>query len=335
MAARWRPSLAVALALAACGSSSKGDGKGPLGKATGEALAAAIAAAAETVEPWRCARLDEPMAVTAPAGWTLDGRTLRKTGGVARSVAVITDARGGSPAVTAALRQALDAQAPDVVVSLGGIGSDDVQIATTLGPLAQDAPWLIVAVPGDRESIGAHRAAVAAIARAGGQIVDGSQVRLIELEVAVIGTLPGVPFRERLGAGAAGCVHDAADVAAALTALTEAAGDTRATILATQRAPRGRDDRAPGGVHAGDLDLAAALREHPVEVVAHGSVDDAVDAAGKRKRGAGPPAAVAVGALDATPRYRDDGTPVTPGAVVITVGDREVSWRPLALRVVR
>jgi len=326
----------VILLLAACGSSSKGEGKGPLGKATGEALAAAIAAAAETVEPWRCARLDEPISVDAPAGWTVVGRSLHQDGAAkATRIAVISDARGGDPAVAAALRAALDAEPVDVVISLGGLGVDDAELAVTLGPLAEGAPWLIVAVPGDRESIAAHRVAVAALAKAGAAIVDGSQVRLLELGGAVLGTLPGVPFRERLGAGTRGCVHDTNDVDAVLEAIGAAAADQRVTILATQRAPRGGDDLAPGGVRAGDLDLADALRAHPVEVVVHGAVDDASAAAGKRKRGPGAPATVAVGALDATPRYRDDGSQVLPSAVIVTVGEREVAWKSLSPRVVR
>ena len=336
---------AAAVALAcACGSSGGGGGNGAVGKATGAALVAAIDAATAVVEPWRCARFDEPIAQAAPPGWTLDGRRLSRAGkrAAATRIAVVAEARGGGAATQAAIagiRAALDAEPVDVVVSLGGLGATRAEIAGALAPLASEAPWVVVAIPGDREAVAEHRAAVAELAGAGAPVVDGSQVRVVTAGAAAIGTLPGAPFEARLAAGAAGCVHDDEDVAATLRALATAAADDKRppmTVIAGQRTPRGRSDLAPGGVHAGDVAYASVLSSHPVDVVVHGAVDDVGSAAGRaaRKPRGATGVRLETGALDATPRYRPSGARVSPSALVITVGEREAAWKPLAPRVV-
>ncbi|MCB9560575.1 MAG: hypothetical protein H6708_09225 [Kofleriaceae bacterium] len=253
----------------------------------------------------------------------------------------LADARGGDDAGATArgVRAALDAAPPAVVVTLGGLGTDRDTIEATLGPLATGAPWVVVAIPGDREAIPEHRAAIGRLAAAGAPVVDGSQVRVIELPGVRVGTLPGVPWRTRLAAGVDGCVHDVDDLAALLDALTGPPGgdvgdDRPTTILATQTPPRqqGAFDLAPGGVHVGEIALAAALVDRGLDVVAQGAVDDLPRAAGAARRGAAP-LFVPVGALDATPRYLADGTRVVPTGVTVTAGPRDVAWEPLRPRV--
>jgi hypothetical protein len=211
------------------------------------------------------------------------------------------------------------------------MGGTEAEIVAALGPIARGAPWLTVAMPSDLESLPEHRRAVEALAQGGARIVDGSKVRLIDLGPAVLGTLPGAPAAGRLRDDLDGCVHDDADVTAILRALAAAApggkaGKPRPTLLATRRAPRGATDLAPGGIHAGDVALARLLAADPVSVVVHGSVDDASSPAGKAKPA--PPLALAVGAVDPTPRYRPSGGRVTPSFLVVTVGAGEVAWKP-------
>lgn len=338
--ARAWSALAAAIAVAgACGEASRpAVARGALGRATAEAVLAAVAAAADEIEPWRCARPGDTAGLVAPPGWRLDGARLIAPEDAAPHVAVLGEARGDATAV-AGLRAALDAAPPAVVVTIGGMATTQAELTALLAPLAEGAPWLLVAVPGDREALPAHRAAVAALAARGARVVDGTRARVIDLGAIRIGTLPGAPARGRLAAGVEGCVHDDADVAAALALLAPAppadaaAGAPRPiTLLATQRAPRqaGPGDVAPGGIHAGDVALAEALARAPVDVVAHGAVDDQAAALGKRRRAAGLPTAfLPVGAIDATPRYLPGGQRVAPGGLRLTVGAREVTWAPL------
>lgn len=315
---------ALLVACAACGSSSKDGGRGSLGKATGAAVLAALDAAADATEPWRCARIDDPAAA----------RTATETTGPAK-IAFVSDARvmGATDAPVAdGVRRALDAAPVDVVVTLGSMGGTELEIVAALGPIARGAPWLTVAIPSDLESLPEHRRAVDVLAQGGARIVDGSRIRLVDLGSAVLGTLPGAPAAGRLRDELDGCVHDDADVTAILRALAAAApggkaGNPRPTLLAGRRAPRGATDLAPGGIHAGDVALARLLAADPVNVVVHGAVDDASTPAGKAKPA--PPLALAVGAVDPTPRFRAGGGRVTPSFLVVTVVTGEVAWEPV------
>jgi hypothetical protein len=327
-AARWS-SLAVALGLAACGSPSKDGGRGSLGRATGAAVLAALDAATGAKRPWRCARVDE---VVFPS--------LAVETRAAPRLAFVAEARGAGEAtapVLEAVRKALDAAPVDVVIALGGMGETEDEIARALTPLARGAPWLTVAIPGDRESIPGHRAAIEALAAGGSRIVDGSQVRILDLGAALVATLPGAPSAGRLAAGAEGCVHADNDVVETLIEVSALAtpkkkgARARPVLLATQRAPRGATDLAPGGVHAGDVGLARLLADRPVGLVVHGALDDASSRAGTAKPAPG--LGVAVGALDATPRYRTGGARVAPSFLLVTVG-ADLAWKPVAPTVV-
>jgi hypothetical protein len=65
--------------------------------------------------------------------------------------------------------------------------------------------------------------------------------------------------------------------------------------------------------------------------VLHAAVDD-VSTTGTVRHGA--PGFAAAGAIDATPRYRNDGSRVLPTSLLVTVGEHDVAWKPLAPRVV-
>jgi len=345
--ARAGGALAAVALIAACGSPSGGGGKGSVGRATGAAVLAAIGAAAKTIEPWRCARLDDPIVAAAPPGWAFAGKRLEPAGTGPRPsarIAIVAESRGVvevTGQALAALRKLLDAEPVDVVVTLGGMGGDADEIGRALAPIAEHAPWLVVAIPGDRESLVAHRSAVAALAAGGARIVDGSQARVVDAGGAILGTLPGAPAPERLGAGSGGCVHDDGDVADLLREVglvtAAAAKGKRAvvSIVVGQRAPRGASDLAPGGIHAGDVAYARALRAAPVDLVIHAAVDDVAPRPGQARRVRVPLAqAIGAGAIDATPRYRPDGTRIPPTAVVITAGAGAVAWKPLVVKVV-
>jgi hypothetical protein len=217
------------------------------------------------------------------------------------------------------------------------MGGTEAEILAALGPIAQGAPWLTVAIPADQEALPEHRRAVDALARGGSRIVDGSQVRLVDLGAAVLATLPGAPAAGRLRDDVDGCVHTDDDVTAILRAAAAAApagkaGKSRPTVLASHRAPRGATDLAPGGIRAGDAGFARLLAADKVGLVVHAAVDDASSPAGTAKPAW--PLAVAVGALDATPRFRAGGARVLPSFLVVTVGPAAVTWKPHTATVV-
>jgi hypothetical protein len=85
-------------------------------------------------------------------------------------IAAISDARGSEAETLSAiteLRAGFVEQDVDVVLSLGGHGSSMESIHAVLSAIATDAPYLTVAIPGDRESITGHREAVSELAKSG------------------------------------------------------------------------------------------------------------------------------------------------------------------------
>lgn len=317
-----RRAVAVAVAAvataAACGRGGD-ERRGGTGAAAARAVTAALEATADLRAPWRCALARDPG--PAPAGWRLDGGRLVAVEPRARvTVAAVAQARGAAVDLRADLRAA----GVDVVVTTGGMGEGEGDSRAALEALL-DPAWLVVAVPGDAEDWPAHARAVAALAAAGGAIVDGASARIIDGGGAVLATLPGERWAGRLQAGSEGCTHDDADLAATLEALAAAAGD-RPRVLVTTPAPQGgASDLAPGGVHAGEPGLARAVADARLDLVVHGPVDAAVLPQGAARRGTS--LALAAGLLDPVPRRALDGQARPRGAVVATVDARGVTWR--------
>lgn len=310
---------AIAAAATACGTGGERPASGA-GKTAAAALAAALDQAATTAEPWRCARAVPAAGPSIAVGartWERAGAQLTSAAGTL-TIAAVADARG---AVDPGLHDALRAARPDLVIAVGGMGGDQRALESTLGAIV-DPGWLTIAVPGTTEPWPTHRAAVAALAAGGAAIVDGSDVRVIDAGAAVIATLPGLPYAARLAAGAEGCGHDAADVARIVTELTRVAGQ-RPTVLAGPRAPQGGDDRTPGGVRAGDPELAAATTG--LALVIHAPLDGAPVTSGQAD-GADHDA-IAAGSLDPAPRYRPDGGRLAPTITVVGFDRRGRAWR--------
>lgn len=325
--ARRAAALAV---LTACGTGGGGERSGDASTTAARAIAASLEAAAPLESPWRCALpAVGPAVTTAPAGWTRDGEKLVAAEPRAKlTLAAVAQARGA----TVELREALRAAKVELVLAVGGMGGDEAESRAALGALV-DPAWLVIAVPGDAESYPGHARAVAALAADGAAIVDGASVRLIDTGGAVIGTLPGERWPERLGAGAAGCVHDAADVARTVAALTLLAAD-RPRVLAGGPAPQGTGglgaaDLAPGGLHAGEPGLAAIVEEARVDLVIHAPIGGSPRPAGMARRGT--PALLAAGSLDRLVQRDPDGRALPTGALIATLDARTVSWRFLGL----
>lgn len=320
-----RSPLAVCglLLAAACGTSSPA----PSAPRIGNVLAAVLAAADDTRAPWRCAALDTPAfadraIATGERRWQLGGNTLKRIGGDdVVAIGVVADAANASPRTIAALgrlRGELEKSAPDLVLALGGMGATQAELETTLGTLAERAPWPVVALPGDLEPTTAHVAALAALAKRGATVVDGRLARWIELPGVTIATLPGAGARERLVAGDDGCRWRADDIAKVSSELSAKPG---MRVIASSEAPR----TTVGGEPAGELALVPA---QPIEIALHGPVSPAPSPAAAGSRD-GARAILSPGTADAMRRLPDAHTP-SAGILVIRAGTW--SWRPLVAK---
>ncbi|HTR51994.1 MAG TPA: hypothetical protein VMJ10_14865 [Kofleriaceae bacterium] len=315
--------LALA-ALAACG----GRERQPATTRVGPALAASFAAADQTRAPWRCTADDLPALADEAfeAGghrWTLHAHALhRSDGGDAGDVATIgfvADAGGAAPATLAALgrlRAQLDAAKPDVVVALGGMGASEPELEATLGVLAEDASFPVVALPGDLEPAEAERAALVALARRGTRVVDGRLARWIELPGTTLATIPGAGSSARLVAGADGCAWNATDVTAIYVALAAHDG---LRVAASSEAPRELVAGEPTG------DGALVPPPGQVDVVVHGPTGAAPTIARTGARD-GRAAALSPGTSDATTRLPE---PHAPSAGLLAVRGGTWTWRPV------
>ena len=289
-------------------------------------LAAVLAAADQTRAPWRCAARDTPALAdlawkTGDRRWQLGGHMLRRTDADdTLAIAVIADAANASPRTIAALarlRGELEKSGPDLVLTLGGMGTTQAELEATLGTLGERAPWPIVALPGDLESMTLHTAALAALRKRGVNVVDGRLVRWIEMPGLTIATLPGAGARERLGAADDGCQWRAEDVASIYTELTAKPG---MRVVASSEAPRTKIAGEP----AGELGLVPL---QPIEVALHGPVEPTASPARSGSRD-GARAVLSPGTADAMRRLPDAHLP-SAGLLVIRAG--VWTWRPVVL----
>jgi hypothetical protein len=321
--------LAIAVVACAC----SGRASPPVGSRLGPALAAAMAAADQAREPWRCAAPDGP-GVAAEAltvgsrTWRLDDHALRldersesgtaaPTGELA--IGVIADAASSAPATLAALgRLRGQLERVDLVISLGGMGATRAELEATLTAVASHARWPLVALPGDLEPIDAHAEAIAAARQAGAPVIDGRLIQRIELPAATIALVPGAGAASRLVAGAGGCSYRAADVATALAELTQRAG---LRILASAEPPRSGTRDEPSG----ERELTAGAGQE-LDIALHGPTTGAASPARSGRRD-GAAVALTPGSSDAAPRLPGFYRP--PSAGILTLRGDAWSWRPI------
>jgi hypothetical protein len=322
----------------------------PIGARIGPALAAALAAADEAREPWRCAAPDGPAATeealtTGSHRWRLAGHVmaLDATGEV--SIGVIADAAGSAPATLAALgRLRAQLQRVDLVIALGGMGATRSELDAVFGALTDRAAWPLVALPGDLEPVPALTEAIAAARQRGAAVVDGRRVQRIELPGATIALVPGAGAASRLVAGPDGCSYRVADVAAAFADLTPRAG---LRILASAEPPRG----AVAGEATGERGLAVSAGQevdernesrrsshtgsaggegsppYSIDIALHAATGDAASSPCSGNRD-GSAVALTPGSSDATPRLPGGARISTVG--ILTLRGAAWSWKPIA-----
>ena len=236
--------IALVFVLVGCGHKNKPKTT----RKAGAILAALFTAADAEKTPYRCASLETPALPDEDLGhgWTAHGHSIARSDGNI-TLGVIADAGGDAPKTIAALgrlRAQLDAAKPDLVLALGGMGSDAAQIAATLGTVSDHADWVVVALPGDLESAAAQTEAIATLRKRGDHVLDGRLVRWIE--TGSPGAATGA------GAGAATGAGGGAVTGAGGGAMTGAGGG------ATTSADRGAAGAASGGATFGIIPGASA-----------------------------------------------------------------------------
>jgi Icc-related predicted phosphoesterase len=316
---------AAAIAAAAWWLLSRGDGPGEAER-TGSALArgvlGAVEAASEIGAPVRCARFDPG---DANANLALDLATEELT------IGFVGDTRGASEPTIANLRRIrtdFEKAMVDIVVTAGGMGATTDELTAALGVLATDAGWHVLAIPGDREDIEAHRAAVEAL---GPTVHDGSRARFVTIGPAVIGTLPGAGDASHMPSGVAGCMHTRADITDTVSSLGKSSELRR--VLVSYVAPRqsggAGSDLAAGGVHVGSIAIAEALSEADVDLVVHAMVDPPTrpEAEGTARLGDGADSvSLATGSADSVPIH---SAQISGAALIVHIEANRMSWRRL------
>jgi len=288
-----------------------------------------IAESATWSAPYRCARFAETLSPPSDVGLTwhpeqgaFDVKPHDKRG----KFATIADARhavGESVRGLHELRDQLVKENIDLLITLGGMGATSADLEEALGALTQDAPYLLVAIPGDRESVPAHRSAVAQLAADGARIIDGSRYRKFRLGALRMATMPGLGKIANLIPGDQGCLHTEADVAA-LREQLEAWGDP--ALLLSYAPWRQREasasDYGIGGVNSGERILQPLRTNNRVRAIVHGvfAPQDHSTLTGSLRLGT-PAPALSAGSIDVLD--------ASPSALLLSVAGSKLGWKRL------
>jgi hypothetical protein len=310
----------VLFALAACGGKRSAPPPPPAGAKIGAALVASLDAADRARAPWRCGLPTGP-GLASETITTKDGAAFQLAGHVisvekaSLDIGVIADAGGAAPPTLAALGQLRGKlEGVDLVLTLGGMGTTQADLEATLGTLADGAPYLLVALPGELEGAGAQSAAVVALRTKGASIVDGRLARRIELPKASIALVTGAAYPQRLVAGTDGCVYSSLTVATTINELVAREG---LRILAATAAPRHLVNREA----TGELALGGTY-----DIAVHPPIGPRPSAATTGARDS-KSIALSPGIADATTRL-PDGRGV-PSAGILTITGTTWKWRPV------
>jgi hypothetical protein len=261
------------------------------------------------------------------------------------TLGVVADAKEPLPATLENLKRFAGVFAHEkvaAVLALGGLGANEDEIARVLGAL-KDAHAPVLALPGDREPEAAFHAAVERARKAGLEVIDLAQNRVVDGGAFVLVSLPGYPWPHYLGAGALGCRYGEKEVQS-LRALFDGVPGDRPRILASHTPPRGDGpeaaDWALGGANVGDASLTRALPALGAQLVAFAHVDEAggraLGAGGALDGGAAGPLSENVwaerlwlnaGAADSVPHLMDAGGSAHGQAALVEFSDGKLRFK--------
>lgn len=330
--------VAIVALLAGCGDGGCGDGPAPTnGKPQGRTLAQALikhtALTEPLVAPYRCARISQEPPATPPA---LPGLTGAMVGSVlelapfpgedeSTTLAYVADARGAeveTRTAIAILRNGFAEAGVQIVVSLGGLAETSDELEELFSGLVGGSETLLLALPGDRESIPAHRQAVRKMTEAGARVIDGSRYQLVRIGPVLLANMPGIAMRSNLMAGTDGCQHLDID---ASNLLPEGISKDDVVVLHSyapiRRAGPGAQARGLGAIRVGELALVPLLKDSAVAVAVHAMVAAGDTAPTGKAQIADEPLLLAAGSLDPLERASE--------ALVLTISGRKLRWRRL------
>ncbi len=280
--------------------------------------------------PFRCARIQLDRATPRLANMDLSmERATLIIGSLSDKkkikIAALSDARGNQEETlkaVALMRETFIKEEVDIVLSLGGLASKKAAIHSLLSALSTDAPYLTLAIPGDRESTPAHRAAVADLAKSGTKILDGAQYRLLRMGNVLLATMPGVSMEANLIAAKEGCLHTADDGSELLRYLD----DEEVKLVVASYAPirGGGSDLGAGGIHVGETQLAPLLQHKALAVHVHGMVSQKSSAKKGKERLARGPSFLAAGSVDPL-----DGP---SSALIFSISDKKLLWQRIVAK---
>lgn len=299
------------------------------GRILGNALAKQIPGALSTRVPFRCNRTQK--GTQLPDSLTRLGLTLAD--GVVSlpakesktvTIAFVSDSRGAHPQAltqTTRLSEHLAKEEIDLIVSVGGLGTEHADIKQVLSALSSQTKTPLLAFPGDRESVRDHRNAIDELANEERAIADGSTFPLIGIGPVLLAGLAGIPYASNLVAGDKGCIYDEQDL---LQFQQRLVGDERKMVLTSYAPFAGlATARGPSGIELGPTWTQTIATDTTFTAIVHGMVGSSgPPLSGTIKAGSGPQAIVA-GSLDPA-----EGV---SGALLLSISPQQTTWRRIRL----
>lgn len=314
-----------------------GDGPPPTnGKVEGKRLALALAAhtvhTSTLIAPYRCARRRQEHALPVLPGLatSLNGPVLELGLGkddIADSltIAYVADARGADAETRRAIakhRATFKEAGVRIIVSLGGLATKGDDLQSLLQDLLGDTQAILIAIPGDRESIPEHRAAIKRMAKTGARVLDGSYYQLIRVGEVVLANMPGIAMSSNLIAKMKGCQHLEID---AKELLRDGLREQDIILLNSYAPIRAEEiraqDRGLGGIHVGELALVPLLQHTQIAAAIHAMVAPENPSTTGNVRISASALLLATGSLDALERKSE--------ALLVTLAGTTLSWRRL------
>jgi len=321
-------SVLLLVSLAACGEEPQPTDGQVEGKRMGGGLAQHISTSAAWTAPYRCSRFSTNIAGPNVEGVTWNSATKGlqvQPFGPSAKFATIADARAeGSTDIgpLERLRDSLNEQHVDVLVTLGGLGTDGASIERVLAALTTGADYLVLAMPGDRESFPAHRLAVASLAKRGMRILDASRYRLTQIGGLRLVTMPGISKASHLIAGDDGCLHTDADVKDLRSSLAQSSAPTILLSYAPWRQQgESATDLGIGGVHTGEIALTPLRDSGAVSALIHGMLTSEGQVESGNIRLVQPPSSISSGSVSVDAPE--------PSALLLSVAGAKLSWKRL------
>lgn len=205
------------------------------------------------------------------------------------------------------------AEKAEAILVAGDSGETRDGVAQVLEPLAKSGLPTFV-IPGNREARADFRAAIAELATKYPNVIDMSKTRLVKFDDASIVSLPGYYDKRFIHVGDAGCQYFKQDVEALGPIVAAAA---QPVILLSHAEPNGHGNEAIdafGDGNAGDANLTAFLRSHPVPFGIAANIHEAggratdIDSNVVREGEGKPHVYLNPGLADSTPWKLNDGT---------------------------